>query len=186
MPEIRNKILRMVLVDWRAVEWFQGDLKEINPEAMAKLKASLVSNSFVQPFNVWEHSGKVSCLDGHHRKLAMEELLREGHKIPAKLPANFIDCADEREAKKLVLIYSAIYATARMDTLADFMAGAGIDLATLTAEMSLPDLDMDAFRVLYVDDPKEKRYGEDAAAGVKVHKCPQCGHEHVVQKGRKA
>lgn len=107
--DITNKIIKSDLIEWRNLEWLQGKLKAIPDSSLKKLKQSLVNNSFVQPFNVWEN-GKLWILDGHHRKLAMEQLEAEGYNIPDKLPANFVECKNKKEASKLVLVYSSIYA----------------------------------------------------------------------------
>ena len=110
-PVIKNKIIKTKLVDWRSLEWLQGDLKELSDESFNKLKQSLKKNDFIMPFNVW-NNGKTWILDGHHRKRALAELEKEGFKSPSMLPANFIDCKNKKEASKLVLVYSSIYASA--------------------------------------------------------------------------
>lgn len=110
MEEITNRIIKTELVRWRELQWLQGRLKHISPRNREKLKENLKANSFLQPFNVWENGGMLWCLDGHHRKMAMEELERDGMKIPEMLPANFIECSDMKEAKKLLLVYSSIFA----------------------------------------------------------------------------
>ena len=51
---ITNKILKTELIEWRNLEWLQGDLKDISKESLDKLKLSIKQNDFIQPFNVWE------------------------------------------------------------------------------------------------------------------------------------
>lgn len=108
--EIKNRIIRTEMVEWRKLRWLQNEnLKEMTKSSFEKLKQSLKQNGFVQPFNVWEN-GELWILDGHHREKAMQALVADGIFVPDVLPANFIDCVDEQEAKKLVIVYSAIYA----------------------------------------------------------------------------
>jgi len=150
---ITNKIVKSDLIEWRSLEWLQGKFKTIPDNSLKKLKQSLINNSFVQPFNVWEN-GKLWILDGHHRKLAMEQLEAEGYDIPDKLPANFIQCKDKKEASKMVLLYSSIYAKADEQSLTDFLNESGIDFADVSAEIDLPELDLENFTTNEIDEEK--------------------------------
>ncbi len=151
--EIANKIIKSDLIEWRNLEWLQGKLKAIPENSLKKLKQSLINNSFVQPFNVWEN-GKLWILDGHHRKLAMEQLEIEGYTIPDKLPANFVECKDKKEASKMVLLYSSIYAKADEQSLTDFLSDNGIDFSDISGEIDLPELDLENFSINEVDEEK--------------------------------
>jgi len=151
--EITNKIIKSDLIEWRNLEWLQGKLKAIPESSLKKLKQSLINNSFVQPFNVWE-SGKLWILDGHHRKLAMEQLESEGYDIPDRLPANFVKCKDKKEASKMVLIYSSIYAKADEKSLDTFLTENGIDFSDVSGEIDLPELNLDTFSIDDIDDEK--------------------------------
>ena len=139
-----SRILKTELIDWQNAEWLQGNLKKISKEALAKLKESLKTNGFVMPFNVWydQSKKKTWILDGHHRKLALQVLNDEGAEIPPKLPANFVDCKNRKEATKLVLVYSSLYARADSDSLLDFMNLEGLDFDLLKGEIDLPDIDL--------------------------------------------
>ena len=51
--EIKNRVLKTELVDWRKLSWLQSPtLKEISKASFEKLKNSVKNNSFLQPFNV--------------------------------------------------------------------------------------------------------------------------------------
>lgn len=114
---LKNKIIETKLVEWRELKWLQGGLKEISAEAFEKLKQSLKSNDFIQPFNVWD--GWI--LDGHHRLQALKQIEQEGTKIPNLLPASLIECENKKEASKLVLVYSSSYADITGEGLQNFM-----------------------------------------------------------------
>ena len=61
--KIDVRIIETKLINWRELQFIQqDDFKEILEEAKHKLKASLVGNSFIQPFYVWEDSsGVIYC-----------------------------------------------------------------------------------------------------------------------------
>lgn len=86
--KIQSRIIRTENINWRELAFIQQEnFKELSAEDMAKLKASLVTNNFIQPFYVWENAdGVVYCLDGKHRTKAQEELVNEGVEVPYLLP----------------------------------------------------------------------------------------------------
>ena len=155
--QIQNRIVKTGQVEWRKLEWFQPqNLKQISKEKFDKLKQSIKANSFLQPFNVWDENGQIWILDGHHRKRAMEELEKEGYAIPETLPANFIDCKSRREAAKLVIVYSSIYADVTKQGLTDFITTEGLDLEDLSLEVDLPKLDLGTFGSITEEDTPEE------------------------------
>jgi hypothetical protein len=133
-------------------------LKSISKTSFAKLKASLMTNSFIQPFNVFVDKKGMWILDGHHRKLAMEDLIKDGHEIPEKLPANFIDCKDLKAAKKLVLNYSSVYARADDESLYEYLHTNQIHLEfdQLKTMIDLPDFNLGKFERGYMTDAIEE------------------------------
>ncbi len=143
---ITNKIIKSDLIEWRSLEWLQGKFKTIPDNSLKKLKQSLINNSFVQPFNVWEN-GKIWILDGHHRKLAMEQLELEGYTIPDKLPANFVECKDKKEASKMVLLYSSIYAKADEQSLEEFLAENLMSYEDIKKEIDIPNINESFFDI---------------------------------------
>lgn len=141
---IRSRIQKQEPVAWRELSWFQSEnLKEMGARDMEKLKTSLRKNNFIQPFNVWHDGECIWILDGHHRQRAMRELEREGFALPDVLPANFVDCASRKEAAKLVLVYSSIYAKVTEEGLTDFLKDMDLDFAELRQEVELPELETD-------------------------------------------
>jgi len=145
--QIVSQIIKQSLVNWKSLKWLQSSkLKDIGEHGITKLKNSLKENNFVQPFNVWEDSkGVIWILDGHHREKALTQLEQEGYEIPETLPANFIDCKDKKEAAKMVLLYSSIYAKITNEGLGEFLDDFDLDLSNLVNEIDLPGLDFDNF-----------------------------------------
>jgi len=141
--EIQSQIIKQEPVQWKSLKWLQSSkLKDIGDRGIEKLKNSLKENNFVQPFNVWQDSkGTIWILDGHHREKALTQLEAEGYKIPETLPANFISCKDKKEAAKMVLLYSSIYAKITNEGLGEFLDDFDLDLSNLVNEIDLPGLD---------------------------------------------
>lgn len=144
--EIKNKIIEYRLVNWRTLKWLQNDtLKDINREALEKLKNSLRKNNFIQPFNLWkDNSGKYWVLDGIHRQKAMMELESDGISIPKNLPANILKCKDKKEAAKYVLLYSSSYAKISEAGLKDFLDINKLLIKELSEEIDLDAINLDS------------------------------------------
>lgn len=138
---ISSRILKTELINWRELKFIQNDnFKELSEEAKHKLKASIVSNNFMQPFYVWEdESGQKWCLDGKHRTILLEALIADGIKVPFQLPATFIYCESKKDAAKLVLLFSSQYAKVTQEGMFDFLTLNELDFADLKGEIDLPE-----------------------------------------------
>jgi DNA modification methylase len=155
---MENKIIKTELVRWRDLEWLQGELKEISKDSFAKLKLSLSRNGFVAPFHVAEFDGKRWILDGHMRKKAMEALIEDGQDIPDQLPANFIECASRKEAMKLVLIYSSVYALTTEEGFYQVIIDEQLDFSEIKQMIELPEISMRKFEAGYMtESPPEEQ-----------------------------
>lgn len=145
--QLKSRVIKTENVDWRSFQYIQQDnFKDLPDEAMVRLKASILSNNFTQPFYVWEDdSGVTWCLDGRHRTKALEQLVEEKFDIPYLLPATFIDCGNKKEASKLVLIYSSIYAKITQQGLFDFIEAYELNYSELKEQMDLPEFSEDRF-----------------------------------------
>lgn len=128
---IVNKIIKSEMVEWQKIKWFQPkDLKKTQKHLIEKLKNSLIKNGFSMPFTVWQKGKDLLILDGHYRFNTMMEMIKDGVEIPEKLPANFIQCKNDNEAKKIVLLYNSHYAEMNNDTLYGFISDMAIDEIT--------------------------------------------------------
>ena len=144
---LRSRVIKTEDINWRELQFIQqANFKDLDESDKHKLKASLLSNNFSQPFYVWEDTDSVLyCLDGKHRVLILEELINEGHEIPYLLPATFISCNNKKEAAKLVLIYSSIYAKISQAGLFDFIKEYEFQMSEFSAEISLHEFSMPRF-----------------------------------------
>lgn len=167
--ELTSRVIATRNVKWRNFSFIQQeDFKELSPPAKEKLKRSILENKFTQPFYVWEDpaSKETFCLDVKHRTMILEELINEGHNVPEKLPATFINCADKKEAAKLVLIYSSIYAKITEEGFHSFIETYNLDLSELMKGIDLPDFSFDHYLQKYDhfqlgDDPPFVKIDED-------------------------
>lgn len=148
MEKLTSRVLKTKDINWRELQFIQQpNFKDISVDDMHAIKASLLSNNFAQPFYVWEDESDMSvyCLDGKHRTLALEELIKEGYEVPYSLPATFIRCEDKKEAAKLVIIYSSIYAKVSQQGLFDFLKEYEIEMSEIKGEISLPEFSVPRF-----------------------------------------
>ncbi len=155
MTEIKSRILKMEMVKWRDLKWIQGTLKEMKKDSYIKLKKSLLSNNFAMPFHVWDDGKTQWICDGHHRQRVMVEMEKDGITIPDILPAVFIDCKDKKEAQKLVLVYSSIYAHITDEGLYEFIMTSELNFDELKEEIDLPEIDFKQFEESYFSEEKK-------------------------------
>ena len=99
---------------------FQGDLKTLSPADAKKLRKQIEKHGFIDPFIVWEHEGKVLILGGHQRATVLKQMRADGEAIPL-LPCNFVECADERSAKEIVLSLTSQFGAITEKGLLDFV-----------------------------------------------------------------
>lgn len=154
MPELtpvsplKSRVIKTDLINWKEFQFIQQDnFKDLPQEAKDKLKASILANNFTQPFYVWQedNTGIIYCLDGKHRTIILDELRAEGYDIPYLLPATFIDCVDKKEAARLVLIYSSIYAKISQKGLFDFVEEYELNFSEIKDTIDIPDLSIERF-----------------------------------------
>ena len=138
---ITSRILKTELINWRELKFIQNEnFKDLSEEAKHKLKASIVSNNFMQPFYVWEdEAGLKWCLDGKHRTLLLEQLIKESVNIPYQLPATFIQCENKKDAAKIVLLFSSQYAKITEQGLFDFLTINDLDFLELKDQIDVPE-----------------------------------------------
>ena len=156
---ISSKVVKTELINWKTLQFLQEDsFKDLGVDAKAKLKNSLISSHFTQPFYVWQDSENILwCLDGKHRSMILNELINDGVEIPEQLPATFIDCADKTEAAKMVLQYSSIYAKITQQGLFDFLEAFNLNFEDTKLSIDLPDFDMLDFASTYNQSPEEQQ-----------------------------
>lgn len=146
MSTLGSRVIKTENVDWRSFQFIQQEgFKDLPDDAKAKLRESIIQNSFTQPFYVWEDpDGILFCLDGRHRVMILEEI-EEEYQVPDLLPATFIQCENKKEAARLVAIYSSLYAKVTQQGLFDFLAMYELSFEEMQTQMDLPDFSEDRF-----------------------------------------
>lgn len=148
MKTLQSAVIKTEPIDWRSLQFLQEEnFKDLSDTSKQKLKTSLLTNQFSQPFYVWQDpkTEVVYCLDGKHRSTVLEEFIIEGINVPEKLPATFINCKNKKEASALVLQYSSIYARVTQQGLFDFMEAFELNFDELTTQIDLPDFSVPRF-----------------------------------------
>lgn len=112
---------------------FQGDLKTLTPENLAKLKARIMKVGWKYPLFVWKNAEGMWVLDGTERLLAARSLERDGHTVPP-LPVVFIEARTKKEAKEEVLHLSSAYGEITKKGLSDFVGDMHLDLGTISID----------------------------------------------------
>ena len=156
---------------------FQGELKSLGKNEYEKLKKSILRYGISFPFFLWKNRGKLKVLDGHQRERVLIQMRDEGYQIP-KLPAEFIEAKNEKEAKEKILLLSSQYGKLTEETLHQFIVEAELDFPDIKEVLSLPEIDLDHFEKGWMTEPQApegfNEYGEDIAT---EYKCPKCGYE---------
>ena len=120
-----DKIYKYEPIFWQKCHWLQSrNFKSRLKSDIEKLKKSLIENDFIMPFFVSEkiEEGKTYILDGHGRREALDELAKEGHSIPEKLPALFLNIRTREEAYKTLLLYNSSYGIIRKSELKNLLS----------------------------------------------------------------
>jgi DNA modification methylase len=143
---INSRIIKTELIKWRDLDFIQQEnFKEWINDGDTKLIESILKYQFVDAFKVWEHEGKLFCLDGKHRFLDLIKVSELGHIVPEELPATFIECESIEAAAELVLIYSSTYAKITQQGLFDFVSKFNLDLPALKETMNISDFSIERF-----------------------------------------
>ena len=107
---------KLPTIDYREVEEFQGNLKDLTKDNYAKLKKSIEENGFFVPIFLWKCNGKFKVLDAHQRL----RVLKKEQVTPYLIPYLEIEAKDTKEAKKKLLLISSQYGTITQEGLDEF------------------------------------------------------------------
>jgi len=131
-------------VDIEELIHFQGQLKSIDEKHFKNLKESLKNDGLPLGFHAWlDPEGKKQLIDGHHRKLALTELRKEGFLVP-KVPVSFVKASSKKDAAKAVLISNSKYARMSEESISDFMIDFSLTVEDLNF-LDIPDIGLDYF-----------------------------------------
>lgn len=118
---MKSKIQNYLHVNWRTLKATQGqNVKSISHESMRKLKSAMIDAGYSVPIIIWQDGDQYRIIDGHHRVQALSELEGKAN-VPDKIPAILLDCKDESEARKCVMLASSVYAETNATALDNFL-----------------------------------------------------------------
>ena len=102
MAQIKNRVYKTELVEWKKVNDLQPDNLKIRFN-YDSIKQSIIKYGVSKAYDICEIDGDLYWLDGHTRTEILNDLETEGHKIPKKLTGNFIQVKDKAEAIMILL-----------------------------------------------------------------------------------
>ncbi|MGW8300436.1 MAG: hypothetical protein ACWGNO_00125 [Desulfobacterales bacterium] len=155
------------------LEDFQGDLKTIEPEALEKLKNSILKYGFSFPIFVWNDN----ILDGHQRLKAAKALMENGYYFEGDaLPVVWIEAKNEKEAAEKLLLINSRYAKIDQSGFDLFVENFDIDIADLSDMLDIPEVDFSIEPETETFEDKEPDEVDPDEYDLK-HTCPRCGFE---------
>jgi len=149
----------------------QGNLKEISPENLKKLKNQIIKHGFSAPFFVWINEGALNILDGHQRLRALESLVIDGYAMP-ELPYVEIEAKTAKVAAEKLLSFVSQYGKTTMDGLFDFISKFELDKFELD-DLVIDELNLDQFADKIID---ESEFEPEPKEEEEEKQCPNCGH----------
>ena len=127
---------------------FQDDFKhEIEPEALKKLKNSLVRHGVFVPKFVWLDGEKACIIDGHQTRKALESLEAEGYTIPP-IPYVEIQAESRADATEKLLQINSRYA--KINPESDFLRDLE-NAKELLERIEIPEIRLDLIDVPKID-----------------------------------
>ncbi len=181
---MENKKLRVTctaskLVALNDLVPFQGELKSLGKNEYEKLKKSILRYGISFPFFLWKNKGKLKVLDGHQRERVLLQMRDEGYQIP-KLPAEFIEAKNEKEAKEKILLLSSQYGKLTEESLHEFIVEAELDFPELKEVLDLPQVNLDHFEKGWMTDEVD----EDEAPEPPAEAITQLGELYELETHR--
>lgn len=135
---------------------FQGNLKDLSKTNYEKLKKEILDLGFSEPVSVWKNNNNFFLLNGHQRVRTLAEMKKEGFEIP-KIPVNWVEAKDIKEAKKKVLALTSQYGEMTGQGLYEFMNEASINFKEIENSFRFPEINFEQFEAGFI---KESLVGD--------------------------
>lgn len=168
-------------IDYRELNAFQGNLKNLSRADYEKLRGEILETGFAFAPHAWLNpdDSKWYLVDGHQRIRCVKEMTEvEGYACPL-IPVVPVEARDFKEAKRRVLQGTSAYGQMTPEGIHEFIVMADIPHESLDS-FRLPEVDIDDFRTEFFDAPKAEKPAEPEAPQVpepKMERCPQCGFD---------
>ncbi len=167
-----------------AIEEFQGGLKKRTKRDIDLIIKSIEKYGFSFPFFVWNGSGHNYCLDGHGRIQALAEMRRRGVSLPL-FPVDYIEAADEAEAKQKLLRINSQYGKMTVDSVMEFTEGLMVDWdeLELIGNIKIKEEENDSVYTKIIKAPIYKITGEKPTL---IELCDTSKAEKIIQEVKRA
>lgn len=118
-------------------------LKSTDETHINKLAFSISKYGIVNNLQVWidPKTKAIYCFDAHHRKLAIENLVKNGWIIPP-LPATRCLAKTKKEAKKLLLLKESKSSWINTDAIDEYLADVDLDIEIAESLIDIPEIDL--------------------------------------------
>lgn len=146
----------------------QGNLKDLTEENYVRLRNSITKFGFSFPIFMWidPADGKKWIIDAHQRLRTLRQMQKEGWTIPP-LPADVIEAADRKEAKKKLLVANSKYGKITREGFDEFIDEVGFEIDDEIDDLlALPEIEL---HEQSEEQPANKEPEQHAAT------CPNCG-----------
>lgn len=135
-------------IDWHKLTDFQGGLKTRDKSDIEKAKTSILKFGWSFPVFVYKEKDINYIMDGHCRRLVLQQLESEGYIIP-ELPCVYVKAKNKVEAKEKLLRLNSTYGHMTKESVLEFIGG---DFELNIDEIALPDTTIDFSTTLEVTD----------------------------------
>ena len=127
--DIQIKAAGAGMLSFDMILGFQGKLKKRSKENLMKLCERIFSIGFIAPFFLWDDNGMYRCLDGHGRIEALTAIKKAGVSLPPEFPVDYIQAANEKEAREILLSITSQYGEFDTDELQTWIDEIDDDIA---------------------------------------------------------
>jgi hypothetical protein len=167
MKDGKTKTIRITcrgadLVPLSDLASFQGNLKTLPKAEHEKLRRAIEKHGFSFPVAAWKRGKSNHIIDGHQRVVTVAKMLKDGYVLAGgKLPVDWIEAKNSKEAKKKVLLAASQYGRYTKESVAMFLEDSALDWDELKLEIDLPALNMKELVSFEANSKKEKVVADD-------------------------
>ena len=116
--QISRTLSKLPVIDYRSVQDFQKNLKDLTEENYNRLLKSFKEFGFIVPMFLWKNGNEFFAIDTHQRL----RVLKKENITPYELPYVLIEAGDKTEAAKRLLAISSQYGRITQEGLDTFLA----------------------------------------------------------------
>lgn len=179
MPTLKISCKAARDLDYRELQDFQGDLKDLTTNNYIKLRAQLETAGYAFAAAVWcDQDGRYWLLDGHQRLRVIRSMAEDGWAIPP-LPVSIVEASSKEEAEARLMAGVSVFGTITNQGLYEFLETRKLDIDEILKANDLPDFDAIRFKADYYDDIAPKEPKPEV-----IERCPTCGKKKRPPKNR--